>query len=213
MIDWNEFRTASQVMASKIVKRGRISSTTGSGRGDTGDRFLVEGSEKPTGNVMQRFAPWGHGGRPVAGSEYIAVSPGAGSALALVGVANAGYGNQSLEEGETELYCLAADCKVFLDKNGGVFITSTTGQLIKVAGGTDFMLKGTTYRNAETTFHFSLNIFLGILTTYVTAIKPIADPTNAASPPMLTGITNLTAALTTFENAASTYLSTIAKVG
>lgn len=130
MIDWNEFRTASQVMASKIVKRGRISSTTGSGRGDTGDRFLVEGSEQPTGSVMQRFAPWGHGGRPVAGSEYIAVSPGAGSALALIGIANAGYGRQDLKEGETQTYCKVAGCEMFLDENGTIHVNAPSGQTV-----------------------------------------------------------------------------------
>jgi hypothetical protein len=65
------------------------------------------------------------------------------------------------------------------------------------SSASEAILKGNAYRTAE-------DALLTALSTYLTAIQGVADPSNAATPTM-------TAAITTFKNAAASYLSTVSK--
>lgn len=66
---------------------------------------------------------------------------------------------------------------------------------------------GSTYRTAEDELFGVLKTTATALVTYATAIKPIADPSNAATPDLLTALGDLVAAVTAFTLGASSYLS------
>lgn len=66
---------------------------------------------------------------------------------------------------------------------------------------------GTPYRAAENTLNASLGALVAALGVYATAIKAVADPTNAATPALLTAVANFAAALGVFNAGATTYLS------
>ena len=90
------------------------------------------------------------------------------------------------------------DCATIGHDNGAVIELRQAD--IRIGGGAGHQptLKGTTYRSAEDTL-------LTALATYATAIAAIADPSGSAT-------TALTGAITAFQTAAATYLTTIAKV-
>lgn len=77
---------------------------------------------------------------------------------------------------------------------------------------TDAVVKGTTYRTAEDTLITALNTFVGSLGAALTADLAAATPTVAYTPTAVTALaTTLAAAVTAFQGAAATYLSTTVK--
>lgn len=92
-----------------------------------------------------------------------------------------------------------------LDPTLSVAIEVKTDGTVVLDQGAHQLLRGDTYRSAQTTLDNGFKTFLTALSTYATAIKTIADPTNAATPPILAAITALTAAINAFEGGS--YLS------
>lgn len=84
---------------------------------------------------------------------------------------------------------------------------------LKLHTGTDFVVKGTTYRAAEDTLITALNTFAVAINAYAVAIKPVADPTNVGTGALTAAQGVFTAAVTAFQGAAAGYLSTIVKTG
>jgi hypothetical protein len=77
---------------------------------------------------------------------------------------------------------------------------------------TDAVVKGTTYRTAEDTLITALNTFVGALGEALTADLAAATPTVAYTPTAVTALaTTLAEAVTAFQDAAATYLSTTVK--
>lgn len=75
------------------------------------------------------------------------------------------------------------------------------------------LVMGDLYLAAEGTWYGALVTALGAVATYASSIKPVADPTNAATPALLTALgTTLTAASTAFGLASTASLSTKVKV-
>lgn len=86
---------------------------------------------------IRRVAPWGLSGRPVVGvlSAIVKATAGAFSGI-NVGIATDKYGPQDLDDGETSLYCKAGGTRVYLDKDGNIFIDAASGKEVTVNGGT-----------------------------------------------------------------------------
>lgn len=79
-----------------------------------------------------------------------------------------------------------------------IVVLGSTEVIVGAVAGAEVTIKGSTYRTAEDTLLTALN-------TYIAAIQAIADPTGVAT-------TTLTTAINNFQAAASTYLTTKAKV-
>lgn len=124
---------------------------------------------------------------------------------------------QACEDGGTKLYGVGPDnaaAIVYIRATGAIEVTSVTNtNVILTAGGTGTVrfqdgsqafVRGTqyatalvTYLSAENSLLSATSVFLGLLTTYVTAIQVIADPTNAATPVLTAGIATLQASIAT----------------
>ena len=73
-------------------------------------------------------------------------------------------------------------------------------------------LANETYRSHEDTLITAIRTAFAAINTYAVAIKPVADPSNAATPALTTALTTtFQAAVTAFNAAASTYLTTVLK--
>jgi len=225
----NEARRGASGMIAALAFFTRVSLTSADGSADGDEGWPSDDGDPESGQqTSRRMEPWGLHGRPATGIQSLLVRVLGGAAQGLrAGIWTGSHGRQDLASGETQLYCIATGAEVYLDKNGAVFVTSASGQLIKVAGGTDFMVKGSTYRNAEHTFNQALQTFATAMATGWTAMATawtalgVAVP--AAATLSTTAATAATAAATaattaataagTMEAGASNYLSTIAKVG
>lgn len=71
---------------------------------------------------------------------------------------------------------------------------------------------GQTYRTAEDALLTQLNTLLIAINTYVGGIKAVADPSNAATPLLVTALTVMETAIATFKSAGSSYLTTVLEV-
>lgn len=100
---------------------------------------------------------------------------------------------------------LGADEAAAYNSKARVHVTAggTVDLRTHAAPATDFLLKGTTYRSAETTLIAALNTFVGVLSAQL----------GTTYPAIATAATVMQTAITTFNAAAATYLSQIGKVG
>jgi hypothetical protein len=96
----------------------------------------------------------------------------------------------------------------------GTTVLRVEGGTIFIGGktGAELAIKGETYRTAESTVSTAWSTFLDALNIYIATIKPIADPTNAATSPLTAAVLTMKAAIATFEGGAPGYLAQIAKV-
>lgn len=95
---------------------------------------------------------------------------------------------------------------------GGNFtMTMQPGALLQLLDSTisnpEATVLGETYITDESTLLNALGVFLAVFNTYALAIKPVADPTNAATPTLTAGVTALTAAINTRISAITSSLS------
>lgn len=150
--------------------------------------------------------PYGFSSVPLAGAEAVVVFPNGDRSHPLaIAVSDRRYRPTGGQAGQVGLYHYLGAVLVML-ANGTVEIRSAAG----VAQPT---IKGTSYRTAEDTLITALTTAFTALNAYAVAIKPIADPTNAATPALTAAMTTAwAAAVTAFNSAASTYLTTVAKL-
>ncbi len=208
-------------LVSRIVMFTRVSATSTDGSADG-----VEGwpaNEGPqTQETVRRMEPWGLHGRAMAGVQaLVARSLGGAASGLLAGIWTGAYGRQNLNAGETQLYggkTATAFGEVFVDQNGAVYVNVATGQLLKLTGGTDFMLLGSTYRTGEHTFNGALQAYFAAMATAWTAMSAalttLGNPVGAAAATVAaTASTTAATAATAMEAGASSYLSTASKVG
>jgi len=74
--------------------------------------------------------------------------------------------------------------------------------------GTEKMLRAESYRTAEDALINAMTVAFNAIQIYAVAIKPVADPSNAATPALVTAMTTTwTAAVAAFTGAAATYLA------
>lgn len=206
-----EVKAYARSIAQRAIFFTRVSATTTDGQADGVEGWPADGGDPDSGQqTARRMEPWGVHGRPAVGVQALVARALGGAAQGLlVGIWTGGHGRQNLDKGETQLYCVATGAEVYLDKNGAVFINATAGQLIKIAGGTDFEVKGTTYRTAERTMNLAIQAAISTATGSVAAAGSVADLKAAFA----TLFSAWTGAITTFEAGNANYLSTIAKVG
>ncbi len=158
-----------------------------------------------TRDDVERFQNYGFTSVPLSGAEAVTVFVGGRRDHGLVvAVDDRRYRLTGLEAGEVALYTDQGD-KVVIKRGGTIEVTAATKVVVAAPivelgqPAVDAAIKGTTYASAEATF-------LAALSAYATAIKAIADPTNAATPTLLS-------AIGAFTSAASAALSTKVKVG
>lgn len=161
--------------------------------------------EGETREGCERFQQYGFTSVPRPGAEAVVLFVGGRRDHALVvAVDDRRYRKKGLQPGEVALYN-DAGAYVLLKADGSVEVKSPTKVIVDTPElelaqpATAFGIKGTAYVSAEATF-------LTALATYATAIKGVADPSNAATPALL-------AAITAFSTAGSNSLSTKVKVG
>jgi hypothetical protein len=122
--------------AARMVRWSSVATSSGDGQDDAVRNLHPDEDEEDAQLAVRRVAPWGVAGRPPAGvlAAVVHALGGAASGL-LVGVWTNRYGPQSLETGETALYCSATGTTVKLDKDGNVLITAGAGASVTVNGG------------------------------------------------------------------------------
>ena len=160
----------------------------------------------------ERFQQYGFTSVPLPGAEAVVVFVGGRRDHGLVvAVDDRRYRKKGLLPGEVALY----------NQGGLSIVLRTTGIEINAAGALPIILNGKVVfastdvalgQPAEdaamkgTAFNSALGTFLTALSTYVTAIRPTADPSYGATAPFAT-------AITAFSTAASGALSEKVKIG
>jgi hypothetical protein len=211
------------VASAATSSQRRVATLQGLGAGAVGDDAGAERFDN-----VELAQPAGLFALPQTTSNTEAVVIRRGDeAIALV-VIDKSRPPQDVEAGETRLHGVGGSNSatvIRLRANGAVEITSLTGQNVTVtapAAGTVVLQDGsqafvrgaqyatalTAYLAAEGTLLTATSVFLGLLSTYVTAIQPIADPTNAQTPILTAGIGALQAAIAARAASVSTFAST-----
>lgn len=158
-----------------------------------------------TRDGCERVGDYGFTSVPLPGAEAVVLFPNGHRDHGLVvAVGDRRYRLAGLAPGEVALYTDEGDAihlkrgrTIEVRAGAKVVVDAPLVELAQPAG--DAALKGTAYATAEATF-------LTALSAYATAIKAVADPSNAATPALLS-------AISTFTSAASGALSTRVKVG
>lgn len=151
-----------------------------------------------TVDAAEHFQPYGFFSVPLPGSEAVVIFPNGDRSHPIVLVAadrrhrpNGGQpGEAGLATDEGDEIRLARGHAIVLSSSGTIHVGSPAAA--------DGAIKGNQRDSAEQTFLTALN-------AYITAIKPIADPTNAATPTM-------TAAISAFKTAITAAISSKVKV-
>jgi phage baseplate assembly protein V len=166
-----------------------------------GDHFAqVEGFEGEHTDAVEIWQQYGLASRPPVGSEALYVKPGLTGETAIVVATQHRGSRPALEPGEAALYSQHG-AEVRCDADGDVEITAAFGRSTNIGGATDAVIRGNAYNTALQTY----------LTAASAAFSAIAaEPTLSASA-SLTGAA--ATAATAFSAAASSWLSTKAKVG
>ena len=156
---------------------------------------VLEGEDVPD---CEHHQPYGFSSVPLVGAEAVAVFPnGDRSHPLVVAVSDRRYRPRGREAGEVCLYTDEGDV-VRLGRGHIVSLETSGTVLLGSSSATSGAIKGTQRNTAEQTF-------LTALTAYVTAIKAVADPGNAATPPMLS-------AIAAFKTAVAAAVSTKVKL-
>lgn len=147
---------------------------------------------------VEHHQPYGFSSVPHAGAEAVAAFPNGDRAhpIAVV-VSDRRHRPTGGQVGEVCLYTDEGD--VIRLGRGHVVSVETSGEVrLGSATASQAAIKGTQRNSAEQTF-------LDALSTYLAAIKSVADPSNAATPTLLT-------AIGTFKTAIAGALSTKVKL-
>jgi hypothetical protein len=132
-----EIKAYALSLVQSVLFWSKVSSTSADGTHDGVEGWPADGGDPGGQQPVRRGEPWGVHGRPKAGVQaLVARVMGNAAAGVLTAIWTGAYGRQNLAEGETQLYCVAKDCEVYLDKNGKLRLVSSTGQDITFNGGT-----------------------------------------------------------------------------
>ncbi len=178
------------------------------------DRALwqVAGVLMPDGREAHRseiFGGIGFYARPPAGveAEAIAVMVGDATVPTIVGVrdeATRAAVVGDIRADESAMY--NSQALVYVKDDGTIEARSKLG-LVQPT------IRGTAYRTAEDALITAIQTAITAINAYAVAIKPIADPTNVATPVLTTAlITTFQTAVAAFQSASSTYTTTVLKV-
>lgn len=158
-----------------------------------------------TRSGLERFQQYGLTSVPLPGAEAVVLFVGGRRDHGLVvAVDDRRYRLVGLEAGEVALYTDEGD-RIHLKRGGVIEVVAAAKVVVDAPAvelaqpASDAAIRGTAYASAQATF-------LAALDAYATAIKSIADPSNAATPALLTAIAS-------FTTATSGSLSTKVKVG
>lgn len=166
---------------------------------------------------IERVQNYGFTSVPLDGIEGVALFPGGFREHGFViATDDRRYRLTGLEAGEVAIYTDQGD-KVVIERGGTIRVTAATkvvvaAPLVELAGNTDAAVKGTTFRSADAALSTALTTLTAAVNAYAVAIKPIADPTNAATPGLTAAVTAFGSAVTTYETAAAAALSVKVKL-
>lgn len=137
----------------------------------------------------ENFQPYGLSSVPLPGAEHVTVFPNGDRSHPLtIAVSDRRYRPTGGQAGEVVMYTDEGDT-IRLGR-GHVIALATSGTVkLGSASASQGAVKGTQRDTAEQTF-------LTALSAYAVAIKPIADPTNAATPTFTSAITAFASAVT-----------------
>lgn len=154
--------------------------------------------EGETIDGAEHHQPYGLSSIPLAGAEAVVVFPNGDRGHPLVvAVSDRRHRPTGGEPGEVSIYTDEGD--VIRLGRGHVISLVTSGQVrLGSASAADAAIKGTTRNTAEQTFLTALDV-------YVSAIQPIADPLNVATPV-------IKAAIAAFKTAVGSALSSKVKL-
>lgn len=196
-------------VARNLVQVSQATRTTVNGVDEGGAGWPT--SEPATDRNPRRFQHFGFRSRPPVGTPWVQLLVGQGGAAeVVVAEDDPNAGPQDLASGEVALFSIGNSKAILVDKDGNVVVAVPVGKLVQVGGSTDFMLLGTTYRNAQATLDTALITFLAALKALVGVV---AGPTPAQLATYNAASDVMVAAVNAFEAAAKTYLSAIAKLG
>ncbi len=188
--------------------------------------LLLQGrgpGEQPADDI-EAYQPLGLRTRPVVArsTEALVIELPNGERVAFV--CDKGLSSTPPEEGETQLHGLKETSAVVrIRASGAIEITAKSGQRVDLQGASQPFVRGDTYADRLATYLDALDTLHTLLTAtfeainvYALAIKPLADPTNAVTPTLVTaltttwvrGVTTYTSAAAAFRAARTQYLST-----
>lgn len=148
----------------------------------------------------EHWQPYGFSSVPLAGAEHVTIFPhGDRSHPLVLQVSDRRYRPTGGQPGEVTVYN-SAGAKITMTKDGDIVAEPASGRQVLLGGAaaSDGAVMGNQRDTAEQTF-------LTALTAYVTAIKPITDPTNTATPV-------INAAITAFKSAITAAISATVKL-
>lgn len=123
-------------LAQQIIVFTKTSANSTDGQKDGAEGWPADGDGDQAQLPTRRMEPWGVHGRPPAGILQVLARAMAGASQNLgLGIWTGSHGRQNLATGETQLYCSADGCEVWLDKDGNVHINAATGKDVIVNGG------------------------------------------------------------------------------
>lgn len=117
-------------LAWRLLFFTRVSATSADGSADGVEGWPgTEGDPASPQQTVRRMEPWGVHGRPAPGIQALIARVLAGAASGLqVAIWTGKYGRQNLAEGETQIYCGADGCEIYLDKDGNVRVKAAPGK-------------------------------------------------------------------------------------
>lgn len=220
--DFLDFVRVSRTAASTTL---RVVTASIVGSGDPGDNASAERVDG-----CETVQPLGLIARPVLTALTEALVARVADKPVVLALLDKSRPAQAADEGGVKLYGVGSSnsaAVVYIRATGAIEVTSTANTNVSVvAGGTGAVrlqdasqpfVRGTQYATALVTNLTAENVlltatttFLGLLATYVTAIQPIADPTNVATPPLTGGIATLQGAIAARITSVTAFANTAA---
>jgi phage baseplate assembly protein V len=159
---------------------------------------LGELPQSQGGEHTEAPMPYGFFSVPLPGAHGVVIFPGGDRQHPItIMIADPRYRARNGQPGEVGLRTDEGD-EIRLARSHTIQLKTTGTLELGAAGATHGVIKGDTRNTAEQTF-------LDALQAYITAIKPIADPLNAATP-------TITAAITAFKTAIAAAISSKVKI-
>jgi hypothetical protein len=211
----------SRVLSAAASSSTRCVTVQVAASGDEGD--TDEDTER--GDAVEVLQPLGLLSVPTVTATTQAPYMRVGDQLVATGIIDKGATAQAVETGGTKLYGAGsgnAAAVVYIRASGAIEVTAKSNvNVVITAGGTGLVvlqngsqafIRGNDYSSALTTFVNADNVFLSALATafgaisaYATAIQPIADPTNTATPVLTAALGTVVGAITTRVNAGTAF--------
>lgn len=195
-----------------MVARSVVKAISDSGKLQVMQLSLMEDE---TREGVERFQNYGFTSHPLPGAEAVVAFVGGNRDHGLiVAVDDRRYRLNGLTEGEVAVYTDQGD-SIVIRRGGTIEVTASTkvkvdAPAVELSGSAQAAVLGTAYRAAEDTLLTALSAAFGKLVT--AAIPPTGGPMIAASGDAAVYTAAVTA-ISTFQAAAATYLSTKVKLG